>query len=181
MMTETVVQVQDSSPHSNNAAKPNEQNGQANQQQSPLGWVKLNVDYFKTLPGMLKIAEALLAIICLAFGSPAYLGGTHFFLFVVSTSLIATIIWIFVYFLGVREALNLPINWMLTELLNTAIVAGLYLLGSLIQLIAWSPYYGHPKGVNITAGIFGLFNTLAYALGAYLLYIEWKNNNRVGQ
>lgn len=59
MMTETVVQVQDSSPHSNNAAKPNEQNGQANQQQSPLGWVKINVDYFKTLPGMLKIAEAV--------------------------------------------------------------------------------------------------------------------------
>lgn len=38
-------------------------------------------------------------------------------------------------------------------MLNTAIVAGLYLLSSIIQLCAWSPPYAYHKGANITAGV----------------------------
>jgi hypothetical protein len=50
----------------------------------------------------------------MACASPAYLSGTHWFLFVAVISFIATLIWIFIYFLSVREALKLPINWILT-------------------------------------------------------------------
>jgi len=50
----------------------------------------------------------------MACASPAYLSGTHWFLFVAVVSFIATLIWIFIYFLSVREALKLPINWILT-------------------------------------------------------------------
>lgn len=50
----------------------------------------------------------------MALATPALLAGTHWFLFVVIISFIATLIWIFVYLLSVREALNLPINWYLT-------------------------------------------------------------------
>lgn len=50
----------------------------------------------------------------MACASPAYLSGTHWFLFVAVISFIATIIWIFIYLLSVREALKLPINWILT-------------------------------------------------------------------
>lgn len=50
----------------------------------------------------------------MALASPAYLSGTHWFLFVVVSAFIATLIWIFVYLLGIREALRLPINWILT-------------------------------------------------------------------
>nr|CAD7264985.1 unnamed protein product [Timema shepardi] len=53
-------------------------------------------------------------IVCMACASPAILSGTHWFLFVVVTSFIATLIWVFVYLLGIREALKLPINWILT-------------------------------------------------------------------
>lgn len=53
-------------------------------------------------------------IICMACASPALIGGTHWFLFVVVTSFIATVLWSFVYLLGIREVLNLPINWILT-------------------------------------------------------------------
>lgn len=52
MMTETVVNVQEAP---NNNAAPNKQ--QATPADSPLSWIKLNVDYFKTTPGLLKIAE----------------------------------------------------------------------------------------------------------------------------
>lgn len=50
-MTETVVNVQEA-PNNNAANKQ-----QAPQADSPLSWIKINVDYFKTLPGLLKIAE----------------------------------------------------------------------------------------------------------------------------
>jgi hypothetical protein len=50
----------------------------------------------------------------MACASPAILSGTHWFLFVAVISFIATIIWIFIYLLSVREALKLPINWILT-------------------------------------------------------------------
>lgn len=49
MMTETVVNVQDA-PNSN----------AANKQQSDrhgLDWIKINLDYFKTLPGIIKLLE----------------------------------------------------------------------------------------------------------------------------
>lgn len=50
-MTETVVNVQEA-PNNNAANKQ-----QAPQAESPLSWIKINLDYFKTLPGLLKIAE----------------------------------------------------------------------------------------------------------------------------
>ncbi|VEN61985.1 unnamed protein product, partial [Callosobruchus maculatus] len=51
----------------------------------------------------------------MSLASPAYYGGTHFFLFVATTSFIGTMIWIFIYLLGIREALHaVPINWILT-------------------------------------------------------------------
>lgn len=51
MMTETVVNVQEAP---NNNAAPNKPHGGNDQ---PLAWIKINVDYFKTTPGLLKIAE----------------------------------------------------------------------------------------------------------------------------
>lgn len=56
----------------------------------------------------------VLGILCMSLASPAFTSGTHWFLFVVVSAFIATLIWIFVYLLGIREALRLPINWILT-------------------------------------------------------------------
>lgn len=59
----------------------------------------------------------------MSLASPAHYGGTHFFLFVATTSFIGTLIWIFIYLLGIREAMpSVPINWILTVsilLINT--------------------------------------------------------------
>ncbi|CAH0554898.1 unnamed protein product [Brassicogethes aeneus] len=168
MMTETVVNVQEA-PNNNAANKPHTSD-------QPLSWIRFNVDYFKTTPGLIKIAELILGILCMSLATP-YLSGTHFFLFVATTSFIGTLIWVFIYLLGVREALTLPINWILTELVNTAICTIFYILAFIIQLAIWSGYSGHFKGINITAGVFGLFNALAYGFGAYLLYLEHKSNS----
>lgn len=50
----------------------------------------------------------------MSLSSPAFRGASHFFLFVVICSFIATVLWSFVYFLGIRDVLNLPINWLLS-------------------------------------------------------------------
>ncbi|CAH1375766.1 CKLF-like MARVEL transmembrane domain-containing protein 4 [Tenebrio molitor] len=169
MMTETVVNVQEA-PNNNAANKP-----QTSDQ--PLSWIKINLEYFKTTPGIIKIAEIILGILCMALASPALLSGTHFFLFVATTSFIGTLIWVFIYLLGIREALNLPIHWILTELVNTGICTGAYVIAFIVQLSIWptSRYHYH-RGANIAAGVFGILNAIAYGLGSYLLYIEYKGN-----
>lgn len=48
-MTETVVNVQEA-PNNNAANKP-----QTSDQ--PLSWIKINLEYFKTTPGIIKISE----------------------------------------------------------------------------------------------------------------------------
>lgn len=53
MMTETVVNVEQV-PANNNANKTTAQGGP---QPNRFGWIQMNVDYFKTTPGILKLAE----------------------------------------------------------------------------------------------------------------------------
>lgn len=60
-MTETVVNVQEAP---NNNAAPNKPHGGNDQ---PLAWIKINVDYFKTTPGLLKIAE-FVSFLCASAG-----------------------------------------------------------------------------------------------------------------
>ncbi|XP_059468329.1 CKLF-like MARVEL transmembrane domain-containing protein 4 [Neocloeon triangulifer] len=139
-----------------------------------LQWLEFNVAYFLGLPGMLKLVQVLIGIICMACASPARMDGTHWFLFVAVTAFIATLIWVFLYLLSIREALKLPINWTLTEFVNYAIFTLLYVIAFIVQLSVWSPSYEYGRGPNIAAGVFGLFNSLAYAASTYFLYVDWK-------
>ncbi|GJQ71597.1 hypothetical protein Trydic_g11300 [Trypoxylus dichotomus] len=171
MMTETVVTVENASPN-NNAAKSSDSSRSGS-------WLKLHPEYFKTQPGILKIAQLIFGILCMALASPALLGGTHWFLFAATISFIGSLVWSCVYLLGIREALNLPIDWLLSELINTGIATVLYAIGFLVQIIVWiSPplIIASYRGVNITAGVFGIFNTIAYGLGAMLLHKEWQSS-----
>ncbi|KAM7349364.1 CKLF-like MARVEL transmembrane domain-containing protein 4 [Cochliomyia hominivorax] len=141
-----------------------------------LSALRINIGYFQTVPGIIKLVQFLLGIICMACASPAYIAATDFFLFVVVVSFIATILWIFAYLLGIREALNVAINWIFTELLNTGIATVLYFIAFVVQLAKWTSYSQyHGYGSNIAAGVFGLFNFLAYAAGTYFLYLEHKS------
>lgn len=141
-------------------------------------YVRFNIGYFITIPGIIKLIQLVIGIICMACAAPAYIGATHFFLFVAVVAFIASLLWTFVYLFSVRELLTLPINWILTELLNTGIEAVMYLIAFIVQLSTWSPYslnYFYAK--NIAAGVFGLFNTVAYAAGTYFLFVEHKRGS----
>uniref|UniRef100_A0A1L8E3H6 Putative member of chemokine-like factor super family n=1 Tax=Nyssomyia neivai TaxID=330878 RepID=A0A1L8E3H6_9DIPT len=163
-MPDTVVTV-DSSQRTQAQPKP----------ASSLSWIQCNVSYFLTLPGILKIIQLIFGVICMALTSPARAGGTHFFLFVVVITFIATLLWCFVYLLGIREVLNLPINWPLTELINTGLASILYFLAFIIQFITWGGYTGWGVGANIAGGVFGIFNCIAYVAGTYFLYVDHRS------
>lgn len=57
----------------------------------------------------------MLGILCLILAaSPTKYVSTQWFLFVIIIAIVVTVIWCFVYFLSVREAISFPINWPLT-------------------------------------------------------------------
>lgn len=71
-----------------------------------------------------------------------------------------------------------PFVLSLQELINTAICALLYFIAFVVQLAKWTSYPGsHSYGSNIAAGVFGVFNFLAYAAGTYFLYLAHKSGS----
>ena len=177
MMSETVVTMDGSSNNASNNPRQVPTVKTEPGQPNPLAGIRLNVTYFRTIPGIIKLVQLLLGIICMACASPAHVGASHWFLFVAVTAFIATMLWCFVYFLSIREALKIPINWILSELLNTTAFAVLYMIAFIAQLSVWSALHSNYTASNIAAGVFGIFNTLAYAAGSYFLYVEWKSSN----
>ncbi|XP_058977895.1 uncharacterized protein LOC101899997 isoform X2 [Musca domestica] len=142
--------------------------------------LRINIGYFQTVPGIIKLVQFFLGIICMACASPSYISATAFFIFVAVVSFIATLLWIFAYLLGIREALNVAINWIFTELLTTGISGLLYFISFVIQLAQWSGYPhtpGHTR--NIAAGVFGCFNCVAYGAGAFLLFQQHRSGSRI--
>ncbi|XP_063974838.1 CKLF-like MARVEL transmembrane domain-containing protein 8 [Diachasmimorpha longicaudata] len=179
MMSETVVTVQDGSNNANNPRQGPTVKTEPGQT-SVIGGITLNIPYFKSIPGIVKLVQVVLGIICMACASPSWNGAASWFLFVAITSFIATLLWCFIYLLGIREALKLPINWLLTELYNTGVIVILYTIAFIVQLAVWGGYTYHwpARSANIAAGVFGVFNTLAYAAGTYFLYYEFKSGSQ---
>ncbi|XP_028161973.1 CKLF-like MARVEL transmembrane domain-containing protein 4 [Ostrinia nubilalis] len=165
MAPETVVTVDHNKPN----APPQQQQ---QQQGNALEWLKFNIDYFKTPPGLLKVVELILGILCMALASPWY---STWFVFVAVTCFITTLMWSFVYLLSIREALKIPINWVLSELIGTAIQAVLYLIAFIVLFAATAHTYSSFYGANVAAAVFGIFNTAAYAASAFILFKEHKS------
>jgi len=136
-----------------------------------LDWIKFDVEYFKTIPGIIKIIQFIFGILCMALGAPAYFGGTHFFLFVAVIAFIVTTLWICIYFFSIREGLTLMIPWTVLEFYYTGATAVLYGIAMIVQFAVTSGYYDNS---GKAAATFGLFNTLAYGAGAFLLFKDWK-------
>ncbi|XP_073944046.1 CKLF-like MARVEL transmembrane domain-containing protein 4 [Choristoneura fumiferana] len=143
-------------------------------QDKPLDWIKINIEYFKTPPGILKIAQLVLGILCMSLAS-GWVSG--WFMFVAVTSFITTVMWSVVYFLSVREALRIPINWVLSELISTSIETVFYFIAFIVLFsqTASRDVRFFSYGANIAAAVFGIFNTVAYAASAYLLFQEHRS------
>lgn len=60
--------------------------------------------------------------------------------------------------------------------MNNIITVMMYAAAFIIQMATWIGSNERNSGANITAGFFGLLNTLAYAASAYYLYLQHKFN-----
>jgi len=150
--------------------------------------INLNLGYFKTFPGILKLVQIILGIVCMALGAPAReflrtsianygIGHNHWFLFVVVTSFILTLLWSFFYLLQLKDSINmtLPFSWLKLEYYYTLVVTVLYAVAFIVLLAGFGHCVGdHRCDSRTAAGVFGLFNTIAYGFGAYILHNDYK-------
>lgn len=150
--------------------------------------IRLNLGYFKTTPGILKLVQMVLGVICMACAAPAKgirytnnqiygLGNNHWFLFVVVTCFLITLIWIFYYLLQIREFIKvkLPFTFLWIEVLYTVIATGLYVIAFIVLLAG----FGWCTAVTdcnarIAAGVFAILNSIAYGAGAWFVYQEYN-------
>merc|ERR1711935_772527 len=148
--------------------------------------INLNIGYFTTLPGILKIVQLVFGVVCMACGSPAReyvgenygVGHNHWFLFVIVTSFIITLLWCFFYLLQLREAIvmKLPFSWLWLELIFTAGATVMYCISFIVLLAGFGYCAGNSAkcDARVAAGVFAIFNTVAYGLGAYVLHNDYK-------
>merc|ERR1712130_326766 len=116
------------------------QSGLAPQDSQPME-IRLNIGYFKSFQGIIKIVQLVLGIICMACAAPAQtisvpdyfgLGHNHFFLLIVVLS---------------------GFGWCTTSHRISSTICD----------------------ARVAAGVFGIFNSIAYGLGTYLTYQEYNN------
>ena len=94
----------------------------------------------------------LFGVICMACAAPAIgitfsrsedpfgIGHNHWFLFVVVTCFIVTILWTFFYLLGVRDYIKvkLPFTFLKVEVIYTAVATFLYFISFIVILAGFS-------------------------------------------
>lgn len=146
----------------------------------PIGeGLRLNPGYFKTRAGIIKIIQIILGMFCLGLGTPALTAYARFFLFVTAFCYILTVLLCIIIIMGVDRALY-QIPWLLGELIYTLIAVLLFILSSLLLIgvtasYDWrGPMYSAIRDQYIAAGVFGLFQALAYGAGLFFLFIDWK-------
>jgi len=153
--------------------------------------IRLNIGYFKTVPGIIKLVQLALGVICMACAAPAIgiggkaynfgLGHNHWFLFVIVTCFIITLIWTFFYLLQVRDFIKvkLPFTFLKIEVIFTIVATILYLIAFIVILsgFGWcTTSYSqgtHFCDARVAGGVFAIFNTIAYGAGAYFVYSEF--------
>ena len=147
--------------------------GQPTVEQRPPGaeGIRLNLWYFTTLPGIIKIFELGLGLACVILGYPTPYGRA-FFLVTAYTSLSFTVILIFIYALSVREVLPyLP--WVHIEFIITMINALLLVSGSTFLYMAPVFTY-HTRRHYTFAATFGVVNTFLFVVDVYLLFVGYR-------
>ena len=107
----------------------------------------------------------ILGVICMACASPAIsvsldrlsptfgIGHNHFFLFVVVTSFIISILWTFFYLLQVRDFIKvkLPFTFLKVELIFTVVATILYVIAFIVVLagFSWCSYSQKNNGSHL--------------------------------
>lgn len=144
--------------------------------------VELKYEYFLSWPGRIKLAEVILGILCMACCGPAYWSTQHWFLLVVVLAFLGSVFYSLYYLCLDVYLKGFNVNWLQSEFWFTSVTTFLYFTAFIAQLAefaemdATSDFSRTWLDAQVAAGVFALFNNVAYAVGAYFLYLEWKNH-----
>jgi len=141
--------------------------------------VEVKYEYFFTWGGRIKIIEMVLGALCMMCAAPAFHSTQHWFLLVVVLGFIGTL-----YFTLHNLAIdtyvkNLAVNFTQVEFWFTAITTFLYFTAFTAMLADFAITADNPDeqywyDAQVAAGVFALFNDIAYSVGAYFIYLDWK-------
>jgi len=142
--------------------------------------VELKYEYFNTWAGRVKIVELILALLCMMCAAPAFNSTQHWFLLVVVCAFLGTIFFSLYHLCLDTYLKNVNVGWLPSEFWFTAIASFLYFTAFIAQLAEFSGIeddeYQYWIDAQVTAGVFALFNNIAYVIGTYFLYLDWKSN-----
>ncbi|CAH1250173.1 CMTM8 [Branchiostoma lanceolatum] len=144
--------------------------------------VSLNIDYIKSIPGILKVVELLFGLIvwaCVA--SYVYAGGQHWVMFVAVTSWLFTLLYFIFCLLSLRDSMPIvsTFNWNLIETVYSAIVTFLYFIAACVQAgttgVGGNSFMatGH-YSTYAAAAAFAFLVTIAYGVDTFFAFQSWR-------
>ncbi|XP_066265581.1 CKLF-like MARVEL transmembrane domain-containing protein 8 [Branchiostoma lanceolatum] len=146
----------------------------------PISAPMVDVEYIKTIPGILKIVELFLGFIawvCIA--SSGYCCGENFVMFVEVTAWLATILLLVVHLLTLHNKAPLSaLPWPFIEFCYHAGVTLMYFIAACVvaattgnRATVWAAWY---NSTYSAASAFAFFTTIAYGIDAYLSFACWR-------
>ncbi|XP_029464051.1 CKLF-like MARVEL transmembrane domain-containing protein 4 [Rhinatrema bivittatum] len=142
-------------------------------QRHGLGGLRCDLDYLRSVFGILKVTQvvlALIAFICIEtimHCSPCE--GLYFFEFVSCSAFVVTGVLLLMFSINLHTRIP-QINWNLTDLVNTGLSAFFFLIASIVLVSL-----NRKTGAEIAAVIFGFLATAVYAVNTYLAVKKWKS------
>jgi uncharacterized membrane protein YuzA (DUF378 family) len=119
----------------------------------------INLQYFATPPGIIKLVQFVIAVVLIFLGKPTFLAVVMYLAFTL------TGIWIWVYVFQFQQRWTIHPPWIVLEFYYTGGATLLYGLATLFAFIF----------LSLVAAIFGALNTIAYAAGTFFLFHEWRD------
>ncbi|XP_035662383.1 plasmolipin-like [Branchiostoma floridae] len=144
--------------------------------------VSLNIDYIKSIPGILKVVELLFGLIvwaCVA--SYVYAGGQHWVMFVAVTSWLFTLLLFIFCLLSLRDTMPVVsgFNWNLIEMVYAAVVTFCYFIAACVQAgttgVGGNTFMarGH-YSTYAAAAAFAFLVTIAYGVDLFFAFQSWR-------
>jgi len=119
----------------------------------------INLQYFVTPPGIIKLVQFVLAVVLMFLSKPIFLAVVMYLAFVLSN------IWIWVYVFSMQKRYLIHPPWIVLEFYFTGGATLLYGLATLFAFIF----------LSWVAAVFGALNTVAYAAGTFFLFHDWRD------
>lgn len=130
--------------------------------------IRFEIDYLKTMHGVLKGIVLVLGIInVIIIATAVWYGANGFFNTAIGLAWWYTLVMLILFLFHVPEKFyTLP--WLPVEIGVTCIITLLYFIASLMVILI-------STGTHTVAGVFGLITTAVYTYSGYLKFQAWKN------